>query len=250
MKRVIFSTSVARTVIVFAALLAFSCETFQPVSLTMPATKSRTETIDCAIGYVNSLGYTVVDANRDAGFLRAEKKTSGAGTMVSVALLGAGANKYDAMTVAVYGDPKSSLTQLKITSSTMNEPMSLFGAGRRTDGQPSPALVADTKTILSACGGESPAVQAASSKIVISSFVRTATPDARLVGSFDLANENDVAVMSIEVECSVASVATRNLTRLPALGPHQKTHVTGVSFSAAEVPDGVPTCRAINVSLP
>jgi len=98
------------------------------------------------------------------------------------------------------------------------------------------------------CGVTDAAKQAILSRIVVSHFDRQPTSDAQLTGSFDLSNNNDVAVTSIVVECSVAGVTVQNVTPLPALGPHRQATASAVSFTRATVPDGVPVCRAVGAN--
>jgi hypothetical protein len=87
------------------------------------------------------------------------------------------------------------------------------------------------------CGSVDPTKQVTLSRIAISNFVRRVTSDAQLVGSFELFNDNDFAVMSVVIECSLAGVTVRNATPLPALGPHQRNTTAAVTFGAIPFPE-------------
>jgi hypothetical protein len=100
------------------------------------------------------------------------------------------------------------------------------------------------------CGSVDPAKEVMLSKITVSNFTRQAATNGQLVGSFDLSNDNDFAVMSVGIECSLSGMATQNMSALPALGPHQKVAVPSLSFGTAAFPDGVPVCRATNARRP
>lgn len=101
------------------------------------------------------------------------------------------------------------------------------------------------------CGAsEDPSKRTKLSRIAISNFARQQTNSGQLVGSFDIANENDSAVMSLVVQCSIGGMVATNMTSLPALGSHQRVTTQAIAFSPAPFPDGAPVCRVIDVSLP
>jgi hypothetical protein len=175
--------------------------------------------------------------------------------MASVALLGSGANKYDEMLMSVYFDPLTKSNQIKITADTSNEPVTLWGgAQRRTSMQPSPTLISDAQRILSSCGGDAavtPAKREALSRVTAANFARQMNTTAALVGAFDLSNDNDFAIMSPKVQCTIAGVTVTNTTPLPALGSHQHVRTPPITFfSAQQFPDGIPDCRVTDVTLP
>jgi uncharacterized protein YbjQ (UPF0145 family) len=87
-------------------------------------------------------------------------------------------------------------------------------------------------------------------KIPVMSFVRQPTSDGRLVGILEISNDNDVAVMSPLVQCSIGSTTATNVTPLPALGTHQHITTQAISFSTSPFPDGVPTCRVVDAMFP
>lgn len=131
----------------FAGLVIAGCaSSVQPRSFQKPTSKSLSEVYACAMGHLNVAGYTVVDANKDAGFIRAEKKTSGVGRVVMV-----GKNLFDQMTVSVFEDPSSKQTTLRVTAATMSEQAYGWGAGSRNITDPAPKLESDANAILAAC---------------------------------------------------------------------------------------------------
>jgi hypothetical protein len=96
---------------------------------------------------LNILGYTVEGGDRETGFVRARKQTSGLGT----ALL-TGKNYHDVLTAAVFEDPTSGQTTLRITAARAEEnAIGMFGGNERGIA-PSDAGKADANALLRECG--------------------------------------------------------------------------------------------------
>jgi hypothetical protein len=108
--------------------------------------KSSGDVFDCVAGMVNSLGYNVQNASKDAGFIKAEKKTSGLGTVIM-----AGYNVFDAMTASVFKDPAKNTTTLRVSAQSDKERAMGWGAGSRSITEPSAALKADAQKIVATC---------------------------------------------------------------------------------------------------
>lgn len=128
-------------------LLAAGCaSTVQPTAYSHATTKSSGDVFDCVAGMVNSLGYNVQNASKDAGFIKAEKKTNGVGTV----LMG-GYNVFDAMTASVFKDPQNNSTTLRISAQSDKERAMGWGAGSRAVTEPSAALKSDAQKIVAIC---------------------------------------------------------------------------------------------------
>ncbi|HEV7920009.1 MAG TPA: hypothetical protein VGR02_04375 [Thermoanaerobaculia bacterium] len=95
---------------------------------------------------VNSLGYNMQNASKEAGFIKAEKKTNGLGTVIM-----AGYNVFDAMTASIFKDPSTGSTTLRISAQSDKERAMGWGAGSRAVTEPSVALKADAQKIVSTC---------------------------------------------------------------------------------------------------
>jgi hypothetical protein len=134
-------------VVSFSVSMAVGCASaVQPRSFSRPVTVQGADVFGCALGHLNAQGYTVLDANKEAGFIRAEKKTSGLGRALMV-----GQNLFDQMTISIFQDPATRQTTLRVTAATMSERAMGWGAGSRNVTDPSPALEADAHRVLDAC---------------------------------------------------------------------------------------------------
>lgn len=132
---------------VILAVFALNCaSSVQPRSFSQPTTRAASDVYSCAMGHLNVAGYTIMDANKEAGFIKAEKKTSGVGRVVMT-----GQNLFDQMTVAVFEDPSSRKTTLRVTAATMSERAMGWGAGSRNVTDPAPQLEIDANSLLAAC---------------------------------------------------------------------------------------------------
>lgn len=100
----------------------------------------------CALREMNRLGYTVRDADRDAGFVTGQKQTSGLGT----ALL-TGKNFHDVLTVSIFDSGDSDERTIRVTAAQMQENAIAFGSASQTGTSPSSSGKADAQTILMNC---------------------------------------------------------------------------------------------------
>lgn len=133
-----------------ALLIVFTfvgcASTVQPMSYSHATGRAPAEVFDCVSGMVNSLSYNVQNASKDAGFLKAEKKTSGLGTVFA-----GGYNVFDVMNASVFKDPASGATTLRISAQSDKERAMGWGAGSRSVTEPSANLKADAQKIVSTC---------------------------------------------------------------------------------------------------
>ena len=94
----------------FLALILAGCAT-APVSYLVAAPQPSDAAYACALRKVNELGYTVTNSNKEAGFISADKQTSGLGTKIW-----SGAEYHDQLTVSVYGDSASGGRKIRATA--------------------------------------------------------------------------------------------------------------------------------------
>lgn len=107
------------------------------------------DSFTCAVQQLNVLGYTMEDADRDAGFGRARKQRTGAGTAILT-----GSNYHDVITFSVFEDPSTGTKTLRVTAAQVAETAFGFGAGNETGVAPSEVGKNDATRILDNCGAE------------------------------------------------------------------------------------------------
>jgi hypothetical protein len=100
---------------------------------------------------VNQLGYTVVNADRPAGLIQAEKDVAGAGMELLT-----GENYWVLLTVSVYENQSTKDTQMKVTVARAKESISGIAQGQRTSGGMSTKQQDrdDAMMVVNECGGE------------------------------------------------------------------------------------------------
>jgi len=240
-------------VFIATALVLAGCETYQPQSYSEITVKPRTETIDCAIGYVNTLGYTVTDVSRDSGFVRGEKKTSG-GAEVTAAVFGAGFNKYDQITVSVFTDPTTGKGQIRTTATTLDERVNVFSHGNRTPNQPSESAVRDSKAILRVCGKGEDADQPTKNMLARASLsdMTSTTSDSGAVVSFSIKNLNTFTLSDVVVQCDVNGRRTNvsNEELRTGVSAGRSRMFRGVIIGGGQRGDVATACRIIQAAPP
>ncbi len=130
----------------FLVLLMGCASTVQPMSYSHATTKPAPELFDCIAGVINSMGYNIQNASKDAGFIKAEKKTNGLGT-----LLMGGYNVFDALTASIFKDPSNGNTTLRVSAQSDKERARGFGSGARAITEPSLTLKTDAQKIVTTC---------------------------------------------------------------------------------------------------
>jgi RNA 3'-terminal phosphate cyclase len=115
---------------------------------------------------INELGYTVTNTNKEAGFITAEKQTSGLGT----ALL-TGRKYQDQLTVAIFDDTATNGRKLRVTAAQATENALAFGNASKTGVAPSNSGKADAQAVLSACSEGSAASQQTAMLFMVDAFV-------------------------------------------------------------------------------
>ena len=94
----------------FLAVLAAGCSS-APVSYFGVAPPGRETAYQCAVAQLNIMGYTIEDGNKDTGFVRGRKQTSGLGTQIFT-----GNTHHDVLTAAVFDNPATGETNLRVTA--------------------------------------------------------------------------------------------------------------------------------------
>lgn len=122
-------------------MLAVGCVSVAPASFTTESDSSTSDLFECAKGRVNALGFTVVDASLDTGFLRAERNITEARNLL------AGRRYYDWVSLSVYLDPVSGRSVLRVTAESQEQ----RGAGNREGLGTSPRLKVVAKEIVDGC---------------------------------------------------------------------------------------------------
>jgi len=93
----------------FLAVFAAACSS-APVSYLGVAPPGKETAYDCAVAQLNIMGYTVEDGNKDTGFARGRKQTSGLGTQLFT-----GNTHHDVLTTSVFDNPATGETNLRVT---------------------------------------------------------------------------------------------------------------------------------------
>lgn len=127
------------------ALAAVGCST-APVSVQGIAPRSPSDAFACAMNQLNALDYTVADADREAGFIRGRKQTSGLATTILT-----GSNYHDVLTVAVFEDQTTDQTAVRVTAARIEEDAEGLASGSETGVAPSDSAEAEANRIVSIC---------------------------------------------------------------------------------------------------
>ena len=129
-----------------SSLILVGCST-SPLSYSGVTPRSASDGYTCAMQQMNGLGYTVEDADRDAGFIRGTKPTSGLGTAIFF-----GKKYHDLMTVVVF-DGVEGTTTMRVTAGQVEESGVLIPLmGNTTVKKPTDDGIADAHELLAQCG--------------------------------------------------------------------------------------------------
>ena len=137
----------------FLAVLAVACSS-APVNYLGVAPPGRDTAYQCAVAQLNLMGYTIEDGNKDTGFVRGRKQTSGLGTQLFT-----GNTHHDVLTASAFDNPATGETHLKVTVTRIADQDAAVGwtgdAGPE-EGEdvlaPSDTGKADAQSLLSNCG--------------------------------------------------------------------------------------------------
>lgn len=127
------------------AVLQMACNA-GPVSY-LVATPAPSETAyACALRKLNELGYTVTNANKEAGFIAGDKQTSGIGTQLLT-----GQQYHDQLTVSIFDAAAGAGRKIRATSGKIAQSSNIFGSSQKGVA-PSDKGKADANDLLLACG--------------------------------------------------------------------------------------------------
>lgn len=143
-----------RTLLVLCAALGASACATAPVSFTSPTPASQDDAYSCALRKINEMGFTVANTDRQAGFITAEKQTSGLGT----ALL-TGKKYQDQLTVSIFDNAGSASRTIRVTAAQTNENAIAFGSASRTGVAPSDTGKKAAQELLTVCAPNAEATQ-------------------------------------------------------------------------------------------
>lgn len=119
-----------------------------PQSFSRAGTMSIPDRYSCAMAKVNELGYTVANADRGAGLIRAQKESSGVVDEVV-----SGTHNFRVLTISIYEETESGNTQMRITASQREEGIldGAFSGGEESGQAPDDETKQAAREILNAC---------------------------------------------------------------------------------------------------
>jgi len=117
-----------------------------PISFTAPTPQTSADAYSCALRKVNELGYTITNANKDAGFITADKVTS------SVAEhLFTNSEVFDRLTVSIFDAADGKGRTIRATSAKTQVSTEAGNIPPRSI-NPSGQGIADAQGLLLTCG--------------------------------------------------------------------------------------------------
>ena len=135
-----------RILLVLAVTSIGGCVSSAPISYMAATPETGDAAYSCALAKLNEIGYTITNANKDAGFIAADRQTTGA----VMEFLG-GKKYHDELTVSVF-DAGGGNRKLRVTAAQTEENAGyMFGKASASGIAPSKSGKADANTILAAC---------------------------------------------------------------------------------------------------
>lgn len=134
-----------RRISVVSALTVLAACNTGPISFNSMAPKPMPDSYACALGKVNEMGYTVTNTNKEAGFITADKQTSGLGTQLLT-----GAKYHTRLTVSIFGADSAS-RKMRVTAAKIEERTNLLTSSS-TGVAPDARAKGDAQNVLVACG--------------------------------------------------------------------------------------------------
>ena len=128
-----------------AVVLLITACSYAPQSYSVATPSPQADTYSCTMRQVNALGYTVANADRDAGLIVASKQTSGLGTAIFT-----GKEYHDQLSVVVF-EADANRTSIRVTAATSTQNAINFGAASNSNAKPSDKVKQDAQTLLQAC---------------------------------------------------------------------------------------------------
>ena len=110
----------------------------------------------CSMQQLSAMGYIVDDLDRESGFIRARKQTSG-----TARFLFAGEAKHSALIVSIFEEVGGDGQVMRVTAGTITEDTWGIGRGAESMGTPSMDTTNEAQQILVECTGNVGVVDAA-----------------------------------------------------------------------------------------
>ena len=117
-----------------------------PISFTAPTPQTSADAYSCALRKVNELGYTITNANKEAGFITADKVTSSVAERLITS-----SDVYDRLTVSIFDAPDGKGRTIRATSAKTQVSTEAGNIPPRPI-NPSNQGMADAQGLLLACG--------------------------------------------------------------------------------------------------
>ncbi len=137
-----------RSVLFLLCAFATGCST-APISFSGVVPPGDTDLYACAVQQLNLLEYTIEGGDRETGFVRGRRQTSGLGTAILT-----GKNYHDVLTASVFGNPTTGQSTLRVTAARVEESAVGFFGGNEKGIAPSESGKADANELLAQCGAE------------------------------------------------------------------------------------------------
>ena len=156
-------------VVLFVALTG--C-TSGPASYVALTPRPSGEAYSCAFRLANELQYTVTSADKEGGFVTAEKQRR------STLLTLTGRDEHDRLTVSVYDDSTSGRRKLRVTAATIHTDHDTHGTSI-TEKAPSDDVLRDANAIVTQCG-EGPVMEQSRADVPTTRATAAKEPRAEL----------------------------------------------------------------------
>jgi len=136
------------TFLLLAVILFAGClhMTGAPISFTAPTPQTTADAYSCALRKVNELGYTITNANKDAGFITADKITSSVAEQLFTS-----SQLNDRLTVSIFDAADGKGRTIRATSAKTQVSTAASNIPPRPI-RPSGEGMADAQGLLLACG--------------------------------------------------------------------------------------------------
>lgn len=135
-----------KTVTLAASVLLLSACATAPITMSRQAPDAPGDLFTCAMQQLAGMGYTVGDVDRDSGFIRAVKQTSGLGRNLFL-----GEKLSSAMTIAIFPSTVEGQSSMRVTVGQVVEDTWGWGQGTETMRKPSDDGEIEAFDLIQAC---------------------------------------------------------------------------------------------------
>ncbi|MEE8551499.1 MAG: hypothetical protein V3T08_09640 [Gemmatimonadota bacterium] len=127
-----------------------------PISFNAVAPPNSRDLYACSMQELASMNYVIDDVDRESGYIRARKQTSG-----TARFLFAGEAKHSALIITVFEAINSGEQMLRVTAGVITEDTWGIGRGAESMGSPSEETTAEAQALLATCAGSAGVIEAA-----------------------------------------------------------------------------------------